>query len=99
MAPRPIRVHPRPVVQHLQVAGDRSPSVLDSVPRALPALALAGKYQSTLGRAGITPDLSGVEPVGLALWELVAQARAADVDAETALREVCWRVAEAVSAD
>ncbi len=81
----------------LQVAGDRSPSVLDSVPRALPALTLASKYQSRLGRAGITPDLSGAEPFGLALWELVARARAVDVDAETALREVCQRVAEAVS--
>ncbi len=79
----------------LQVAGDRPPSVLDSVPRALPALALAGKYQSRLSRAGITPDLSGADAIGLALWELVAEARAADVDAETALREVCRRVAEA----
>lgn len=68
--------------------------VLDSVPRALPALALASKYQSRLGRAGIAPDLSEAEPLGLALWELVAQARAAGVDAEIALRETCQRVAE-----
>jgi tetrapyrrole methylase family protein/MazG family protein len=80
----------------LQVAGGKSPSVLDSVPRALPALSLASKYQSRLGRAGITPDLSGADPIGLALWELVAQARAADVDAETVLRELCQRVAESV---
>jgi tetrapyrrole methylase family protein/MazG family protein len=79
----------------LQVAGDRPPSVLDSVPRALPALSLASKYQSRLSRAGITPDLSGADVFGLALWELVAEARAADVDAETALREVCRRAAEA----
>lgn len=77
-------------------AGGRSSSVLDSVPKALPALSLASKYQSRLGRAGVTPDLSGADPVGLALWELVAQARAADVDAEIALREVCWHVAEAL---
>lgn len=75
--------------------GKKGNGVLDSVPRALPALALAGKYQSRLGRAGITPDLSEAEPIGRALWELVAQARMADVDAETALREVCRRVAEA----
>jgi hypothetical protein len=80
----------------LQVAGGKSPSVLDSVPRALPALSLASKYQSRLGRAGITPDLSGADPIGLALWELVAQARAADVDAETALRELCQHVAESL---
>ena len=79
----------------LQVAGGGSPSVLDSVPRALPALALASKYQSRLGRAGITPDLDGADAFGLALWELVAAARAAEVDAETALRELCQRVAAA----
>jgi tetrapyrrole methylase family protein/MazG family protein len=79
-----------------QVAGGKLPSVLDSVPRALPALSLASKYQSRLGRAGITPDLNGADPIGLALWELVAQARAADVDAETTLRELCQHVAEAL---
>lgn len=76
--------------------GNGANGVLDSVPRALPALVLASKYQSRLGRAGITPDLSGVDAIGLALWELVAEARAADVDAETALREVCRRVAAAM---
>jgi tetrapyrrole methylase family protein / MazG family protein len=79
--------------------GKKGNGVLDSVPRALPALALANKYQSRLSRAGIALDLSGAEPIGLALWELVTQARAADVDAETALREVCRRVAEAVRSD
>ncbi|HSN78070.1 MAG TPA: MazG family protein [Anaerolineae bacterium] len=80
----------------LQEAGGKPPSVLDSVPRALPALALASKYQSRLGRAGITPDLSGADVFGVALWQLVAEARAADVDAETALREVCLSVAGAM---
>jgi tetrapyrrole methylase family protein/MazG family protein len=80
----------------LQVAGGKSPSVLDSVPRALPALSLASKYQSRLARAGITPDLSEADPVGRALWELVAQARAVDVDAETALRETCQLAAAQV---
>ncbi len=80
-----------------QAAGGKSPSVLDSVPRALPALMLAGKYQSRLARAGIAPDLDGADGIGLALWQLVAEARAADVDAETALRELCRRVAEAAS--
>jgi tetrapyrrole methylase family protein/MazG family protein len=80
----------------LQVAGGRSPSVLDSVPRALPALVLASKYQSRLARARIAPDLDGAEAIGVALWELVAEARAVDVDAETALREVCRRVQAAM---
>jgi tetrapyrrole methylase family protein/MazG family protein len=72
-----------------QAAGAPPPSPLDSVPKALPALALASKYQSRLARAGIEPDLSAVDPVGRALWNLVAEARSAGVDAETALREVC----------
>jgi tetrapyrrole methylase family protein/MazG family protein len=75
--------------------GKERKGVLDSVPKGLPALALASKYQSRLGRAGITPDLSDADPLGVALWKLVADARAADVDAETTLREVCQRVAEA----
>lgn len=79
-----------------QERGQQGPSLLDSVPRALPALALASKYQSRLERAGIEPDLAGVDGIGLRLWELVAQARAAGVDAETALREVCLRVARSL---
>lgn len=73
---------------------EQKQGLLASVPRALPALALASKYQSRLSRAGIAPDLSGAEPFGLALWELVAAARAAGVDAEIALREICQRVAD-----
>ncbi len=73
--------------------GERASGLLDSVPRALPALALANKYQSRLSRAGIAPDLSEADGFGRALWELVAQARAAGVDAEIALRETCQRVA------
>ena len=52
-------------------------------------LALARKYQSRLGRAGIEPDLSNADPLARQLWDLVAEARAADSDAETALRELC----------
>ena len=78
--------------------GKQGNGVLDSVPRALPALLLAGKYQSRLARAGITPDLSGADPMGLALWQLVAAARAADVDAETVLRETCQLAARQAAA-
>lgn len=78
-----------------QAAGDAQPSPLDSVPKALPALSLASKYQSRLARAGIEPSLPAAadNPIGVALWRLVAEARAAGVDAETALREVCQHVA------
>jgi tetrapyrrole methylase family protein/MazG family protein len=78
--------------------GKQGNGVLDSVPRALPALLLASKYQSRLARAGITPDLSGADPMGLALWQMVAAARAADVDAETVLRETCQLAARQAAA-
>jgi uncharacterized protein YabN with tetrapyrrole methylase and pyrophosphatase domain len=78
--------------------GKQGNGVLDSVPRALPALLLASKYQSRLARAGITPDLSGADPMGLGLWQMVAAARAADVDAETVLRETCQLAARQAAA-
>ena len=68
-------------------------SPLASVPKALPALALASTYQSRLHRAQIEPDLSAASPLARALWELVAEARAAGVDAETELRTLCHQVA------
>jgi len=74
-------------------------SILASVPRALPALTLASKYQSRLARAGITPDVTNADPVGRSLWTLVAEARAAGVDAETTLREVCRQVAWSIEGD
>lgn len=77
--------------------GDKAASLLASVPKGLPALALAAKYQSRLQRAGHTVDLAGADPLGRALWQLVAEARAADAeaDAETALRVLCAQVAAA----
>lgn len=81
-----------------QAAGTAQPSPLDSVPKALPALSLASKYQSRLARAGVEPSLPAAadNPIGVALWQLVAEARTAGVDAETALRELCQHVAAAV---
>lgn len=70
--------------------------LFESVPTALPALMLASKYQSRLARAGIEPDLAGADPLGQALWQLVAEAKSAGLDAETALRAVCQQVARAV---
>ncbi len=71
-------------------------SILDSVPKALPALMMASKYQSRLARAGLAPDLTEADSTGRALWDLVAEARTAGVDPETALRELCRRVAAQV---
>jgi len=77
--------------------GDKSASLLASVPKGLPALALAAKYQSRLQRAGHAVDLDDADPWARALWELVAEARAADADAETALRELCAQVASTLA--
>ncbi len=76
--------------------GKQGNGVLDSVPRALPALMLAGKYQSRLARAGLEPALDGANPLGRQLWDLVTEAQAGGIDAETALREVCEQVAATV---
>ena len=79
-------------------SGERPVSPFDSVPRALPALMLAGKYQSRLARAGLEPSLDGANPLGRQLWDLVTEAKAGGMDAETALREVCEQVAAHVDA-
>jgi tetrapyrrole methylase family protein/MazG family protein len=74
------------------------PSPLAGVPKALPALMRASKYQSRLARAGIEPDLGDASPIARALWDLVGQARAAQVDAEAALRAACELVEQTVNA-
>lgn len=78
---------------------DAPGSPLDSVPTALPALALASKYQSRLARMGMTPRLPADNALGVALWNLVGEARAAGVDAETALRETCIAVRRGLARD
>ena len=79
-----------------QSGGGKGESILDSVPKALPALILASKYQSRLACAEIEPELAEADPIGVALWNLVAEARGAGVDAETALRDLCRQVADQV---
>jgi XTP/dITP diphosphohydrolase len=59
-------------------------SVLDGIPPALPALALADKVLGRAARAGVSSDASGL---GGALLALVVRARAEGVDPEQALRE------------
>ena len=70
-------------------ARERSPreSVLDGVPRTLPALARA---QSILGRAernGFSRQMSGSDDLGQRLLDLVQDARDQDVSAEDTLRD------------
>ena len=80
-----------------QSGGGKKELILDSVPKALPALMLASKYQSRLARAGIELDLADADPLALVLWKLVGEARDAGVDAETALRELCLRAEHSVA--
>ena len=79
-----------------QGGGGTKESILASVPKALPALMLASKYQSRLARAEIEPELAEADPIGVALWNLVSAARGAGVDAETVLRDLCRQVADHV---
>ncbi|PVE91562.1 MazG family protein [Microbacterium sp. TPD7012] len=67
-------------------------SVLDGVPRGMPALALAQKLVGRAAGAGIVPRADAAAPaseaeLGDALLALVATARAEGWDAERALRE------------
>jgi XTP/dITP diphosphohydrolase len=61
-------------------------SVLDGIPRALPALALADKVLGRAASVGVSPDGSAAD-LGDQLLALVVSARAAGVDPEQALRE------------
>jgi uncharacterized protein YabN with tetrapyrrole methylase and pyrophosphatase domain len=74
-------------------AAGRPTGPFDSIPAALPALAYATAVVKKASRAGhvVAPavDPTGeAERIGTALLALVIEARAAGVDAETALREV-----------
>jgi XTP/dITP diphosphohydrolase len=69
-------------------------SVLDGVPPALPALALADKVVGRAARVGVTPSGSGT--LGDRLLSLVVEARAAGADPEQELRDAVRRLSHAV---
>jgi XTP/dITP diphosphohydrolase len=75
-------------------------SVLDGVPMALPALALADKVLGRAAKVDVThapsTDASCAEAWGDRLLSLVVDARAAGVDPEQALRGAVHRLAAAV---
>ncbi|MBS0023509.1 MazG family protein [Microbacterium paraoxydans] len=82
-------------------------SVLDGVPRGMPALALAQKLAGRAAGAGVTVPVAPAVPdaapeteaeLGDALLELVATARAHGWDAERALRERLRRLEDEVRA-
>ncbi|HET6625217.1 MAG TPA: MazG family protein [Nocardioidaceae bacterium] len=80
----------------LKAAEKGRASVLEGIPSALPALALADKVVGRAARAGV-----GVPPgatLGDRLLGLVVEARAGGEDPEQALRDAVRRVADAVRA-
>ena len=77
-----------------QPVGGRK-TLLDGMPRALPALALAQGYVERLARVGYPlPPLSALDEAALGeqLLRVVEQAQAAGLDAESALRSACERL-------
>jgi XTP/dITP diphosphohydrolase len=63
-------------------------STMDGVALSQPALALAAKVLQRVARAGLDAPLPAGDDLGSVLLRLVERARATDVDAEAALREV-----------
>ncbi len=78
-------------------------SILDGVPRSLPALFAAERLQERAARVKLRPprielplDIDGPEFLGELLFGVVAEARERGFDAETALREANGRFASHV---
>ena len=83
--------------------GDPAASILDGVPRSLPALFAAERLQERAARVKLRPsrielplDVDDPEFLGELLFGLVAEARERGFDAETALREANERFARRV---
>ncbi|SFC14728.1 nucleoside triphosphate pyrophosphohydrolase [Streptomyces aidingensis] len=80
---------PQDVKEHwlrTKAAEKRRASVTDGVPLDQPALALAAKLVSRARGAGLPVELPAGEGIGYRLLALAAEAEAAGVDPETALR-------------
>jgi XTP/dITP diphosphohydrolase len=81
--------------EQLKAAEKGRASVLDGVPMALPALALADKVVGKAAKVGVEPPRP-VETLGDRLLALVVEARAAGRDPEQELRQAVRRLADAV---
>jgi XTP/dITP diphosphohydrolase len=82
----------------LKAAEKGRASVLDGIPLAMPALALAGKVLGRASRVGVDHVPGSGEVIGDRLLAVVAQARVDGVDAEQALRDAVRRLADSVRA-
>jgi len=82
-----------------KAAEKRRVSLLDGIPAAMPALARADKVLARVERSGLDVAPAGeAEPFGDRLLALVAQARAAGVDSEAALRRATVDLATRIAA-
>jgi tetrapyrrole methylase family protein/MazG family protein len=73
--------------EQLKKAEKGRDSVFDGIPAALPALLFALKVQRKAAGIGLDPAALAVgDDIGARLWALVDEARAAGIDAESALR-------------
>ena len=79
----------------LKDAEKRRDSVLEGIPWALPALALADKVLGRAAKAGVDVTLTA-GGIGDQLLRLVVDARAGGVDAEQALRDAVRRLTDSV---
>ncbi|HEU5045984.1 MAG TPA: MazG family protein, partial [Nocardioidaceae bacterium] len=79
----------------LKAAEKGRASVLDGIPAALPALALADKVLGRASKVGVAPAPQD-ETLGDQLLALVVRARDAGLDPEQELRDAVRRLAEAV---
>jgi XTP/dITP diphosphohydrolase len=86
--------------ERLKAAEKGRASVLDGVPAALPALALADKVLGRAARVGVAPaDPAGQEDaLGDRLLAVVVEARSNGLDAEQELRDAVRRLADTVRA-
>lgn len=77
-------------------------SVLDGIPQAMPALALADKVLGRAAKVGVTRDAAPIpgteDELGEQLLSVVTSARAAGLDSERALRGALRRLQEEIRA-
>ncbi|SDI99926.1 XTP/dITP diphosphohydrolase [Frankineae bacterium MT45] len=89
--------------ERLKSAEKQRTSVTDGVPLAQPALSLAGKLISRVGRTELVVDFDAAtatpaESLGRRMFALVGEAVSAGVDPESALRETTRAYREAILA-
>ena len=81
----------------LKAAEKGRSSVLDGIPAALPALALAEKVVGRAAKVGVAPGApTGTGSLGERLLRLVVEARATGADPEQALRAAVRALADRV---